>query len=652
MISLNDTVAPISSDPYRVCFCNNNGLPNCSLDMSVNTIRGRELKFSVVSVGQGNYTVPSSVRVTLDTNIHIDPPQTIQNTGYTCTDINYRLFSVENSTSLILYPEGPCRDVGLARREISVIFLPCPNGFILSGSECVCEERLQPYTTNCSVDDNSIQRIGNLFWIGAQYSNETYDGLIIHHGGCPVDFCMDTSMRITLDSLDMQCNYNHSGLLCSSCGENLSVTLGTLHCLPCSNSYLFLILPFALAGMALTLILLVLKLTVAHGTLNGLIFYANTVQVGQSVFFPPGEINVLSVFIAWLNLDFGIETCLYDGMNTYVYTWLQFVFPFYVWFLIAFIIVLCRYSSRLSRWLGNNPVAVFSTLILLSYGKILRTIIQSLSFTSLEYPNGRYLNVWLYDGSMKYFGESSHIALGAFAMIILVAFFLPYTLLMLFSHNVLAYSDKCFFSWINKIKPFLDAYHSPYKSKHRNWTGILLLTRCALYLSFAFNTSGSASINLVVVASVTAGITVLVWLRGYLYVKLYNDVLEASFILNLCIFSIATYHVNETIGNQSILAYASVGIAFLTFIAIIIFHVLNGLKDTVCLKKFSKLYAKLKCKLGGSSLLTLCFKKHGEDLNKSVNANVKDTVANRVPKKPTTSVIELYENEIVHYSPD
>lgn len=648
VIPLNDTVAPISSDPYRVCFCNSNGLPNCSLDMSVKTIRGREFKFSVVTVGQGNYTVPSSVRVTLDTNIRLNPNQTIQNTGYTCTDINYRLFSIDNFTTLVLYPEGPCRDVGFARREISVVFLPCPNGFMLSESECICEERLQPHTKDCSVDDNSIQRIGNLFWIGAQLSNGTYDGLIIHHGGCPLDFCKDTSTRITLDSLDRQCNYNHSGLLCSSCGENLSTTLGTLHCLPCSNSYLFLILPFALAGIALTLILLALRLTVAYGTLNGLIFYANTVQVGQSVFFPPGETNVLSVFIAWLNLDLGIEMCLYDGMNTYVYTWLQFVFPFYVWLLIAFIIVLCRYSPWLSRHLGNNPVAVFATLILLSYGKILRTIIQSLSFTSLEYPNGVYVNVWLYEGSMRYFSGSSHVALGAFAIIVLVGFFLPYTLLMLFSHNFLAYSDKWIFSWLNKIKPFLDAYHSPYKNKHRNWTGLLLLTRCVLYLSFAFNTSGNASINLAIVASVSTGLTVLVWLRGYLYIKIYNDVLEASFILNLCIFSIATYHVT---GNQSGLAYASVGIAFLTFVAIIISHVFNRLKDTICFKKVSRLSANLKHKLHGSSLLMLCFKRHDEDHN-SGNSNVRNAVGNKIPKQHTTSVIELHENEIVHYTPD
>ena len=43
---------------------------------------------------------------------------------------------------------------------------------------------------------------------------------------------------------------------------------------------------------------------------------------------------MLSVFIAWINLDFGIETCFYSGMDTYQKTWLQFAFPLYILLLI------------------------------------------------------------------------------------------------------------------------------------------------------------------------------------------------------------------------------------------------------------------------------------------------------------------------------
>lgn len=219
------------------------------------------------------------------------------------------------------------------------------------------------------------------------------------------------------------------------------------------------------AGIALVALLLLLQLTVARGTVNGFIFYANVVQVNRDIFFPPGVTNILTVFIAWLNLDFGLETCFYAGMDAYAFIWLQFVFPFYVWFLIGFIIFLSRYSRRISRWLGDNPVGVLATLFLLSYSKILRTIIAALSRTSLEYPDGSYQHVWLYDGSVPYFQRVDHILLGTFSIFALLFLFLPYTILLLCGHWIQAYSHWKIFSWINKLKPFMDAYHGPYKKE-------------------------------------------------------------------------------------------------------------------------------------------------------------------------------------------
>ena len=35
------------------------------------------------------------------------------------------------------------------------------------------------------------------------------------------------------------------------------------------------------------------------------------------IFLPVKSTNVFSVFIAWINLDFGIEVYFYNGMNAY-----------------------------------------------------------------------------------------------------------------------------------------------------------------------------------------------------------------------------------------------------------------------------------------------------------------------------------------------
>jgi len=132
--------------------------------------------------------------------------------------------------------------------------------------------------------------------------------------------------------------------------------------------------------------------------------------VNQAIFFPHGDNKILTVFIAWVNLDLGIETCFYDGMDAYARTWLQFAFPFYLWLLTALIILASHCSLRLSKYLGTNPVSVLATLFLLSYAKLLRTIISAFRNTFLEYPDGSQVSVWLLDGNIQYF-SAKHIPL-------------------------------------------------------------------------------------------------------------------------------------------------------------------------------------------------------------------------------------------------
>ena len=82
----------------------------------------------------------------------------------------------------------------------------------------------------------------------------------------------------------------------------------------------------------------------------------------------------------------------------------------------------------------------------------------------------------------------------------------------------------------------MDAYHAPYRKHTRYWTGLLLIIRLGLFLSFANN---SESINIVAIISVTGA---LLAIRFRVYKHFYNDILESSFILNLIIFSIVTFY--------------------------------------------------------------------------------------------------------------
>ena len=587
IVTDDNITSKVSSDPLKACICDG-GTLECTRKY-IEAVRGRKFTLPAVIVGQNNGAVPSFVRTSLSNGVRIDTAQRIQPTGKKCMPVSYRLFQDSNTTMLTLFPNnGVCRGSEAFRTKIVVTFLPCPDAFTLNGSACVCEERLQRFTKDCDVDANSIKRGSNTFWMGAVYDNGSYAGLILH-SSCPLDYCVDIPVTITLDDLDIQCNHNHSGTLCGSCNDNYSITFGTLHCLPCNNDNLALLLPFALAGIALVAIISLLQLSVAVGTLNGLIFYANVIQANRSAFFPPGKTDILTIFIAWLNLDLGIETCFYDGMTTYVYTWLQFLFPFYVLFLIVVIIVASHYSSKFVRIFGTNPVAALATLVLLSYSKILRVVILALSSATLEYPDETHRLVWLYDGTVPYFQRADHIVLGIFAILAILVLFLPYTLLLLSGHLLQAYSHWRILLWINRIKPFMDAYHAPYKKETRYWTGLTLLLRCVFFLTFALNNSrGNDNVNLLLVSSVSAGLATLAWVHHGVYDKLFNDVLEGAFILNLCIFAAATYHVKETGRNQAYVAYASIGIAFSIFICIMLYHVCVSVGKTSIWKKLLK----------------------------------------------------------------
>jgi len=325
------------------------------------------------------------------------------------------------------------------------------------------------------------------------------------------------------------------------------------------------------------------------------VFYANIVEVNRTIFLPVESTDALSVFIAWLNLDFGIETCFYNGLDVYSKTWLQFVFPVYILMLVALMILISHYSQSFARLLGNNPVSVLATLVLLSYTKILRTLIIAVYITYLEYPGNYNKKVWLYDANIDYL-VGKHIPLFLTSVIVFLFLFLPYTLLLLFGQWLQAISHLRFFSWVNnaRLKPFMDAYHAPYKAKHRYWPGLLLVLRFVLLLVFAFNHQRNFSINLLAIV-VGAGILQL-WalVSGGVYKNWCLDALEGSFMLNLTILATATYHVNHSGGNQLAVGYTSVSITLGTFIGILSYHIFQQVRHTKLWKKVPKLNLKLK----------------------------------------------------------
>ena len=212
-------------------------------------------------------------------------------------------------------------------------------------------------------------------------------------------------------------------------------------------------------------------------------------------------------------------------------TWLQFLFPLYIWSIAAALIVSSHYSTRVSRFIGSNTVPVLATLFLITYAKILRLIIDVISFTTITFPDGYKSKVWFMDGNIKIL-TGKHIPLFLVTLLFLL-FSMPFTITLLTIQLIYKISHYRVMFWVNKLKPLFDAYTGPYKAKHHYWTGLLLIFRIVLLIIFSLNQTNNPTTNLVSITA--ASITLLIWLyfSRWVYNDWFNNYLEAFFLTNI-----------------------------------------------------------------------------------------------------------------------
>ena len=607
----NTSWSAVSGDPSRLCICDSSGLPQCTntsmiLFSDIEVFPGQPFVISAVLIGGDFGTTIGTVYAHIhNSNSRLGKPeeytQLVVNNAK-CTDLQYSLWS--NSSSEIIYltatkmtPDSLIQDpiqlddyiTNFTERAfidqkllhvpiaVNVTLLPCPPGLTLQTivgepPQCNCSSILLANSIECFIDsEGNHLRWDKLIWIG--HNNETNNKIMIAR--CPIDNCKIGNKNINLQKdPDAQCAFNHAGILCGSCQRGYSLAIGSSHCIYCpNNNNLGLFIFFAIAGFLLVITICVLNLTVTQGMINGLMFYANIVWAYQNAFFPhhPTGISAfLKTFLAWLNLDFGIETCFYNGMDMYSKTWLQFIFPFYI---AAIFLVGVHYSSKLSKIFGDRSVPTLATLLFLSYAKLLRTIIASLRLADLKtYPQGHTIRVWALDGNLTY-SNHKHVLLLLVTIPCFLLLWMPYTVI-LFSMQWLRKIDHYKpLKPLARYKPIYDAYFGPLKDKHQYWFGVLLLSQGVLLLV------SSLTLNLVPIFSLLLLLVIAILLLCYLnhiktYKKLYVSLIESSFLLNLIVLTAGNLYFRESESGQTRLLCVSASIVFIEFCGIIVWNLI------------------------------------------------------------------------------
>ena len=590
-ISLNYT--SVSSDPFAVCLCHQNNSINYYTNVTnLIVYPGQLFTISLITVGYCGGTSPSTLYTSSSPNLQLIGNTDNDKTSIQCKDFVYKAIQLlpHVSQGTVTFNVPSTFFPFPKSLSLMVSFLNCPPGTKLGSShECVCNDIITALTSDvqCNVSwwPHSIHKLPGINdWLGYK---EDYNCTIAYKN-CPFDYCQSSEIYFNLDNdTDLQCNHNRVGILCGQCQSGLSLKLGSNVCSKCTNIYLLLLMVFMFSGILLVALLITLNLTVSVGTINGLLFYANIIKLNEPVFFPNGNIIIVSQFISWINLDFGIEVCLFDGLDGYWKTWLQFVFPFYLWTLVAGIIIISRWSTKLSNMFGRNIVPVLATLVLMSFTKLLRTTTNALMISKLHCGSHEW-TVWSVDGNINY-GTSKHSILVAFSVVVLVLSII-YSCLIFSTQWLQRYSYlccRCTNDPVLKLLPFIDAYTGPYKERYRFWTGLLLIVRLLLTVVFIYTSGSLHALNNYIIVLVE--MIILYILKDNVYCKGLLSILEQSFHINLFILALTNSFISHSTKYYklyvSFITATSIVVSMVAFIVTILCHLYIKTKGMQCYKQ-------------------------------------------------------------------
>ena len=444
--------------------------------------------------------------------------------------------------------------------------IPCPAGFVYQDGICTCDPILNlvlPVTT-CDINHQTILRPASS-WLSAVTINDSHQYYISPH--CPSHYCLPQSSQLNFSTPNSQCRFNRSDLLCGHCQQGLSTVFGYYHCQHCSNVYLLLVIPIAVAGLVLVLLLFILNLTVTDGDINGFILYVNIININNDVFFL-SSINFWYTFISLANLDLGIPTCFYNGMDDYAKMWLQLAFPVYLILIATLLIIASRQSTKVQRITARRALPVLATLFLLSYTKILHTVSSVLFYYStITYlPSGHTTLVWTVDANVPLFGLK-------YTTLFIVCLIL-FIILLLFNAILCFTKTAMRLQLVNHFKPLIDAYQGPYKYKCYYWTGLQFVMRAVFFGLSALNRNINFTVSVILLAIIMIIQRSLVPFKSY-----YKNLLETGFLFNLLVMYTLSY------GQYDVAVNIMITLAALMFLLIIIHHVISNICGEVIMYK-------------------------------------------------------------------
>ena len=396
----------------------------------------------------------------------------------------------------------------------------CPVGFAVDEKTtiCKCESDL-PSIGECKHDGLVRPEAG--YWVGRSPDEASRTiGF-----WCPVGYCRCSDVACWFDSRfpDGQCTKGRGGALCGQCDSemNYSATFGSTFpkCAKnCKDEYKWEFPIIIAISLGVVMFAVAVNLDVASGFLRPFTLYFQIIIIALSFSSPGGLLTRSWIhYVSWIpNLNFRINTCLWDGMTTLQGVAFLYLSPACIFVFMGIFIGLARRFSRLSRVKVLRP---FCSLVTLSYVIISYTTVMLLHCVNL----GGSKLYWYNDASVQCFGQE-HLPYGIVALLVAVFYVVPFPFFLAFGVHR-----------ISRLRPFADIWLHEFKTSYFWGEGLNFGRRLALVLVHCFSNHPDFRQTLVlVVASGFLG------LHAFLqpYKKSKVNTLETVLLVNFCILGV------------------------------------------------------------------------------------------------------------------
>ena len=568
-----DTTNFVATPPKKIvlyepaipmCNDNSSGTEECNTYYVNNVMLGQEILINsclmdyydkpteeavqfIVTSGNEDYT-PGSKYVLVSCSL----PLKVKVTGSKASLMNYTMtlrtfaLGVEDRTPINI--------------NVTVMISPCHPGFQYNPQSQKCE----CFDHNVVFCSGSSSMIKKGYWFGEADGKATV-------AVCPMSYCDFSSCNEASEFCDLspertdQCRSHRSGTACGDCENGYTLPFYSTECInenncTVSQTVIMIVLTVVYWIALVIAVFITMYYKVSIGYLYAITYYYSMVDVllSEYLYIPNGLYITINFIYSIFKLtpQFLGKLCLVRGLSGIDQQFIHYVHPLAVSLMLVMIVVLARFSRRLSVFISRGIIRVICFLLLLSYTSVTVTslhLVRYLKFSDVD-------KIYTYlSPDIEYF-QGRHLAYGIIASLCIIFIVIGVPLILIvepfLNHKISSV----------KMKPLLDQFQGCYKDKYRWFAGYYMICRIVIITITIIFSSSDFTSRYLLIATCAAILLI------HLSVRPYKSKLLNAFdgLLLLLLVLVSILLLAEFINSDSIVP---IDIALLT-LPMIIFLVL------------------------------------------------------------------------------